>query len=84
MKETEDLESKILDEEEFNNSLLQSMKYYVEKAKEYQNKYEDCIELYNEIDWYKSQGYRIIYKKDKDGLYFEFEKRQIGFHNEKE
>jgi len=79
-----DLETRILNEEEFNNSLLQSMKYYAEKAKEYQDKYNDCIELYSEIDWYKSQGYRIIYKKDKDGLYFETEKRQIGFKNEKE
>lgn len=79
-----DLETRILDEEEFNDSLLQSMKYYAEKAEEYQKKYKDCLELYDEIDWYKGQGYRIIYKKDKDGLYFEFEKRQIGFKDEKE
>lgn len=83
MKKDKNLE-RILDEDEFNTSLFRAMKYYEDKVEEYQNKYEDCIELYNEIDWYKSQGYRITYKENESGLYFEVEKRHIGFKDEKE
>lgn len=77
-----DLETRILNEEEFNNSLMKTMKYYAEKIKQYQEKYEDCLELYGEVEWYKANGYRIVYKLDINGLSFEPEKRQIGFQDE--
>lgn len=79
-----DLEAKILDEQEFNDSLMKTMKYYNALVQKYQIKYNECVEMILEAEWYKANGYRVIYKKDKTGLYFEPEKREIGFHDEKE
>lgn len=83
-EDEKELEERVLDEKDFNDLLIKSMQYYAGQIAENKLQYNDCVDLINQIDWYKSNGYRIIYKQNKGGLYIETEKKEIGFNDEKE
>ena len=78
MTEKESLEK--LTEEEFDDALFSVLKELEEIVSQYSKSYNDLLALKDEIEYYKSKGYRIEYfLKDKQYLTYKKYKRKIGF-----